>query len=153
MNSQLPLNSVEQNVPRSPIILTLERIEAKVDAILEHLTAKETQKTLKLISAGGRTPAQQANDRLILALASVDAGVQVETVSKEEGRRYGVAAAQIRAISAGATPDDIYRRADNYRHHFPDCTLTATALAKHWRRCAARPSRDQTFSMGDLGRL
>ena len=41
----------------------------------------------------------------------------------------------------GATPDvtavDIGLRAQNYRSHFRDATISATALAKHWGRCAA----------------
>lgn len=40
---------------------------------------------------------------------------------------------------AGATEDEILRRASTWPHHFPGATLTETALEKHWDRLGRAP--------------
>lgn len=42
---------------------------------------------------------------------------------------------------AGATPDEIARRAALYRIHYTDAALTPTALARHWAEVAEPPRR------------
>lgn len=42
----------------------------------------------------------------------------------------------LRAV--GATPDEIHRRAGQYRQMWPAVTLTPTALARHWAECTPR---------------
>jgi uncharacterized protein YdaU (DUF1376 family) len=42
----------------------------------------------------------------------------------------------IRAVTPDVTPVEIAARVKNYRSHFTDCTISATALSKHWGRCA-----------------
>jgi hypothetical protein len=42
---------------------------------------------------------------------------------------------------AGATPDEIYRRARSWPLHFPGAVLTETAFEKHWDRPGRPPLR------------
>lgn len=42
---------------------------------------------------------------------------------------------------AGATHDQIVDRVQAWPHHFPDATLTETALEKHWDRLARPPAK------------
>ena len=54
-----------------------------------------------------------------------------------------------------ATAPEIHRRIDVWPLHFPDATLTATALAKHWDtlgRPPARASREDVAAVEDLQR-
>jgi len=107
----------------------LDRIEAKLDRLLPK------PREPKISVPRERSPAQKANDALLLALAGIEVGRGVEVLSPSEARRYGVAAAQIRAVTPGVTPEEINRRAANYRVHLVGCPVTANALAKHWRKC------------------
>ncbi len=43
--------------------------------------------------------------------------------------------------AAGATPDEIMRRAKTWPAHFDSATLTATALEKHWDTLGRKPLR------------
>lgn len=42
---------------------------------------------------------------------------------------------------AGATPDDVLKRARSWPRHFDNATLTETALEKHWDRLGRPPLR------------
>jgi len=42
---------------------------------------------------------------------------------------------------AGATPEEIIRRAKSWPNHFTDATLTETALEKHWDALGRKPLR------------
>lgn len=42
---------------------------------------------------------------------------------------------------AGATPDEVLRRARSWPSHFSDATLTETALEKHWDALGRKPLR------------
>jgi hypothetical protein len=52
------------------------------------------------------------------------------------GGEIGKAIAAIKAVSGDVTPEEIRRRAANYRAHFSDAALSASALAKWWSKCA-----------------
>lgn len=52
------------------------------------------------------------------------------------------ALAEIRAVCPGLTPDEIARRAGNYRTHMRDALLTPSALCKNWALCD-QPSENQ----------
>ena len=47
-------------------------------------------------------------------------------------------------IAIHVTPDEVRRRAANYRTHFDGAALTPTALSKHWAVCAAAKPRATT---------
>ncbi len=67
------------------------------------------------------------------ALCAVDMSDPVEA-SKASGGRVGKALSQIKRMTPEATPEEIVRRATNYRASWPNVALTATALAAHWAK-------------------
>ena len=77
-------------------------------------------------------------DLLFDALAEATDGSPYE-LTRPALRACGVAKANIIHVSPDVTPEEIRRRAENYRLHMPGLTLTASALAKHWARCARPP--------------
>lgn len=60
-------------------------------------------------------------------------------LTKAAARSCAVALAEIRKACPGLTPDEIQRRAANYRAHFRGAALTPPALAKHWPLCDNQP--------------
>ena len=83
--------------------------------------------------------APRARNPVMDALATVGGG------KPEEVTQWGpavAARAEILAVTPDLTPDEIRRRAANYRTHFDGAALTPTALAKHWAVCAnPKPSK------------
>jgi hypothetical protein len=51
------------------------------------------------------------------------------------GGEIGKALKAIRTVTPEVTPDEIRRRAANYKSQFIDATLSASALAKWWTKC------------------
>jgi uncharacterized protein YdaU (DUF1376 family) len=68
---------------------------------------------------------------------------KLDEITRPTWRAIGVALSIIRGVCPAVTPEEIRRRAGFYPSHFPGCSLTSTALAKHWARCdraaVARP--------------
>jgi hypothetical protein len=50
---------------------------------------------------------------------------------------------EIKAVSPEVTPDEIARRAENYRKHMPGVTISPHALAKHWAKCERPPAQQE----------
>lgn len=87
-----------------------------------------------------KKPKPRERDPLIDALASVD-GTDPRQVPPRAWSGIGKSLTDIKAVSADVTPQEILRRRDNYRLHFPDIgPPTPHALAKHWGRCAQKPN-------------
>lgn len=61
-------------------------------------------------------------------------GIAPGDVTSAMAGRIGKALKDLAAVNA--TPEEIRRRAVNYRSHMPDATLTPTALAANWGLCA-----------------
>lgn len=82
--------------------------------------------------------APRARNPVMDTLATVGGG------KPEEVTQWGpaiAARAEILAVTPNLTPEEIQRRAANYRTHFDGAALTPTALAKHWAVCASpKPS-------------
>lgn len=72
------------------------------------------------------------------ALASITDGNPAE-LTRDAAGAVGHALKTIREVCPNLTPDEIGQRAVNYRLHFPNVAITATALARHWARCAQPP--------------
>lgn len=131
------------------------RVAQKVEAHLED-TSKETlkdsrnekkrkEKEEKRNRKGNQTiapvGAPRARNELLDALATVGGG------KPEEVTQWGpaiAARAEIVVVSPDVTPDEVRRRAVNYRTHFDGAALTPTALSKHWAVCAAAKPRATT---------
>jgi uncharacterized protein YdaU (DUF1376 family) len=68
------------------------------------------------------------------AMAVVECGATTGLTTQDYAR-IGKALKTIREASPDVTPEEIARRARNYRTHFDNIVITASALAKHWARC------------------
>ena len=75
---------------------------------------------------------------LMDALGKLDAaGGNVSQITKSGWSSIDGALRDIREVTPEVMPEEIERRAANYRTQFPaDTRITAHALAKHWARCA-----------------
>lgn len=59
--------------------------------------------------------------------------VDPDKVNSSEASRYG---RMVRILNeSNATPEEIFARAQTYRHKFPQATLTPTALVNRWSEC------------------
>jgi uncharacterized protein YdaU (DUF1376 family) len=87
---------------------------------------KEEKKTPKIKKQRERNPR-------IDTLAGVEGDV-AQTTTQSFGR-IAKALAEIMEVCPLVTPDEIKRRAENYKTHFPECVVTANALSKHWAKC------------------
>lgn len=102
-------------------------------------------------------PKPRERNELIDAILAVDGSNPLEVTGNAWGRA-GVALQQIREVSPDVTPDEIRKRAANYRLLFPKAACTPTGVATHWAACA-NPPRDgppngkQTMSEDDLMKL
>lgn len=61
-------------------------------------------------------------------------GSTVSEIGRKGGGRIAGALRDIKAASPDVTPQEIRRRAGNYRASWPGVTLTANALALHWAK-------------------
>jgi hypothetical protein len=86
--------------------------------------------------------APRERDALFDALAETT-GRDPTGMTRREATACATALADIRRATPDLAPDEIRRRAANYRQHMPHATLTPSALANHWSLCAASP-RDRT---------
>jgi len=85
---------------------------------------------------GGEPAEKKPRERnpLMDALGTLDAP-DLREMNKAGWKRVGVALSQIKESTPDVTPEEIARRARNYRSHFEGAACTSTALAKHWARC------------------
>ncbi len=79
----------------------------------------------------GKAP--RARNPLLDSLASVE-GDPLQTPSAQWSR-ISKALSEIKSASPDVTPEEIKRRAANYKSHFEDAMLTCNALAKWWAKC------------------
>jgi hypothetical protein len=75
------------------------------------------------------TPRQRPRDELFDAMTEACGIIQSEMTRTLHGQ---ASKAVVELRKAGATPDEVARRADVYRSLYPDNTLTPAALCKHW---------------------
>jgi hypothetical protein len=102
-----------------------------------------------------RSPRQIARDNLLYALASAELCEPVDSLTGPEARRHAAALSIIQFITPLVTPEEIRRRASNYRTYY-DQDPTSNALAKWWRRCESpnrrsfgRPTAEQVAARAD----
>jgi hypothetical protein len=90
-----------------------------------------------------RAPKPESDTRernpLFDALASIS-GADPKELTTRSSRSCGVALAEIRRATPTVTPEEIKRRAENYRMHFASVAITPSALANHWATCANPPT-------------
>ena len=86
-------------------------------------------------------PQVRPRNPLFDALAEAT-GSNLDQLTKPAGATIGKALADIKAVSADLTPEDIRHRAAEYHRRHPDWALTAPALAKHWAEFSPPPKRE-----------
>lgn len=107
---------------------------------------KKEQKESKESCAGPASPpaaskgkAPTLRNQLLDTLATID-GSDLAQITGSAWSGIGKAAADIRKVCPTVTADEIRRRAGNYRLLFPDASISAHAMAKHWARCDHPPA-------------
>ena len=75
-------------------------------------------------------------DELFEAIAAT-CGIDIGRLTKTARGSLNRATKELREVAA--TPEEVTLAADAYRKQYPDCSLTPTALAKHWS-AFSRPS-------------
>ncbi len=117
-------------------------------------TSEESQKKLeKKERTTLPAPAGRERNPIFDALAAATDG-PADQLTAPTARAVGVALAVIRKVSPDLTCAEIERRASNYKSHFENAAMTASALSKHWARCdtAAEPrdrGRRMSWAEGD----
>lgn len=83
-------------------------------------------------------PRKQARARnpLMDALAMLHG--ELSQITAPTWRQIAKALKDIHDVCPDVTPADIDARASNYRTHYPDCSISSSALAKHWSVCASK---------------
>lgn len=94
-------------------------------------------------------PGPRPRDPLFDALCVASGEGRPEGVTPKKARQIGVALAEIKKATPGVTPEEITRRAGNYKAHFRDATISAMAVAMHWARLAqGTQTAGQTVRLG-----
>lgn len=113
--------------------------QGSLPTLEEREEREETEKKL---------PKARERDPIFDALAAAE-GSKLAELTKRAAGAIGVAAAEIRKASPDVTPEEVARRAANYRCVMPrGATLTASALAKHWPRCGVATARREQPAEG-----
>jgi hypothetical protein len=73
-------------------------------------------------------------DSIMDALAMIECE-DLSQVTKPAWSKHANARQIIMEVSPDVTPDEIKRRANNWKSHHPDCSCTSTAIASHWAKC------------------
>ena len=154
-SAQTVLQAKREGGRRGGLSSARSRVTPKPEAVLENSLKdslqecrnekKRKEKEGKRNSKGNQSyapvGAPRARNELLDALATVGGG------KPEEVTQWGpaiAARAEIVVVSPDVTPDEVRRRAANYRTHFDGAALTPTALSKHWAVCAAAKPRATT---------
>lgn len=86
---------------------------------------------------GGKSKRLQRNT-LLDALVSLN-GTDPDKATSPMFGRAGKALKIIREVCPDVTPEEINRRAENYRQHYPSAECTSTAIAANWAKCENPP--------------
>lgn len=96
--------------------------------------------------AAKAAPRQRARDLLFDAMTDACGIIQTEMTRTLHGQA-SKAVKELRG--AGATPDEVLRRAEVYRATYPDSSLTPAALCKHWAMMREAPVPRQRKSAAE----
>lgn len=81
-----------------------------------------------------KKPVVRERNKLLDALVSVDGSDPLQSTGPAF-KSAAVALKAIKAVSPDVTPEEIKRRAKNYRVNYKDWSLTANSIAKYWGGC------------------
>lgn len=85
-----------------------------------------------------KEPTPRQRNPLLDSLAGID-GSDPAQVPPKAWAGIGKELSEIKSVCLDVTPDEIRRRASNYRLHFRDASITPHGLAKWWARCDKPP--------------
>lgn len=69
------------------------------------------------------------------ALAKYDGWSETTPITKAAGGRVAAALEDIRSVCPQVTPEEIHRRAQNYRKRFQGIGISSTAISANWAKC------------------
>jgi hypothetical protein len=127
-------------------------ISRSLDFANEALATTEIEIAPPPMAAKPKEITIQKRDLIFETLAEV-CGIDWRGLTSSARGSLNSAVKELKAV--GATPDEIRRRAQNYRLDMPLATLTPTALAKHWPRMgelAPNMSPNMAVIMGALAK-
>jgi uncharacterized protein YfiM (DUF2279 family) len=102
-----------------------------------------------ILELGLKRKATRQRNPLFDAIAELDGGA--DSLTAAAATRIGYAMQQIKAASPDVTAEEIRKRHQHLRLHFPHATPTSTSLATHWARCAFPPSNGSTRHRDNVG--
>ena len=105
------------------------------DASSSSSSSSSSKSDSKTIPAGGKPPRVYPRNELLDALCQHAEATDPTKAQTSLWPKCAKALQIIKTSSPDVTPDEISRRAGNYRMHFDRAALTSTALASHWGRC------------------
>jgi len=105
-------------------------------------TSTDTSKTTSKKKLATDKPSRERN-YVMDTLAAIECENLDEVTSQLWGK-HAKALSVIRSVAPDVTPDEIKRRAANYKSHFDGAALTSTALAAHWGKCATAKNATRT---------
>lgn len=146
------VNNREQNVNRcKPAVDTGKPPLTPVSPSRSREEAEADKKNTPLPPKGGEpsAPVERKRNFPLEALAELD-GHDPKATPPEKWQAYNKILAGIKVMTPEVTPDEIHRRAKNYRLNNPTWTFTVRALASHWQKCDVfRAPRNGTLSYGE----
>ena len=99
---------------------------------------KEQGTSEAMCGVGDGWKSTRPRNELLDALVSVDGSDPLKT-TRPAFAKAAKALQDIKAVTPEVTPNEIARRAENYRKHMPNVTISSMALATHWAKCDQPP--------------
>jgi hypothetical protein len=99
---------------------------------------KRPELSPKQPTAVSEPPKPRERNILLDALATID-GSDVAQITQTQWGRAAKALSGIKNVCPEVTPNEIFRRAENYRRHFEGAAITSTALEANWAKCDRPP--------------
>lgn len=125
-----PLCIISDNSETIPMVLLEQSVLDQGSGIREKDQGTGTSAMPK------EEPKQRPRNLVMDELATV-AGIPLNEIGAAVAKRLQAVISTIKQSTPDVTPEEIRRRAANYRTHMRDANLTAEALAKHWGLCHA----------------
>jgi DNA-binding PadR family transcriptional regulator len=117
-----------------PLIAQNESFIKDANCAIPLKTEDTTEDTTDLLPAANPQSASSTHEsEILLATLATLAGEDPSQVTN--WGKHRTALKQIQTVCKTLTPQEITRRAANYRTRFPTASITSTALSNHWATC------------------
>lgn len=147
----------EKNSAHRGVLAKLRSANLRSPVPVDYLNEKAPAQPLPSTSAGAKDKDKEKDkdnavatsladsELLIAALAQVESSDPAQLPPKARVALRD-ALAEIQSVASDVTPDEIRRRAGAYRGKWPNCTLSASALARHWAKLDGGNPANRAFS-------